>query len=412
MRDKVSISFAFLLLFLYVFRFHLFGNDEQLYIVVFVSLLSLIAFSIFVSDLKQKSLFFTPYNYGFLVFLTFMTLSLFYSKYTFMLFSGVSLILVYVVILIMVEYITEQNLFWRMYRSYSFGVLVTCLLVSVIHNLVSIKLIENRFGWFEYKGEVISDPNYFAVFIGLSLFYFCFTHKERRTLPNIMILSILSYFFLGTLSRGVVLAFLITSLITYLLKEENKQRILFYLLFIMLCIPVISIVYSKFGSEQASNINYQSFNRFFLRDSSERVDVWRAIYNGFANSDVYTLFFGNGFQSGSSIGAKYYLGIEPTLTQLTFKNPHNMFLQFLIELGIVGIIMLSILFIFFFLKSISHIKNGNYVPISLLLFFIIVNLSLNVMGFRELFFIYGVLLLGSIRISKGLNTEGKEVVIT
>ncbi|MFD2991294.1 O-antigen ligase family protein [Fictibacillus nanhaiensis] len=298
-----------------------------------------------------------------------------------------------------------------MYRSYSFGVLFTCLFVSILHNLVSIEIIENRFGWFEYQGEVISDPNYFAVFIGLSLFYFCFTHKIRSIAQNIVILLLLSYFFLNTLSRGVVLAFLITSLLTYLLKEKNKPRILFYSLAGMLCVPIIYLIYSKFGSENATGLNYQSFNRFFLRDSSDRLDVWSAIYNGFSNSDRFTLFFGNGFQSGSSIGAKYYLGLEPTLTQLTFKNPHNMFLQFLVELGIVGTLILSLIFFFFFIRTFLQIQKGNYVPLSLLIFFVIVNTSLNVMGFRELFFIYGILLLSSIRLTKGLDRTEREVVL-
>lgn len=397
----------FLLLFIYVFRFLLFGSNEQIYIAAFISAISFISLFIFIKYILVRQEPFEKGNVLYIFLILYMFLSFSYLKYKFMLVSGLSLLIVYVAILILSEYISFKRLFWDIYHYYSLGIIFLCLIMQIIvhKQLFGITLIDNRFGWFLYKEIPLSDPNYFAVFIGLAMLYFYFMFSNRQVKNksrwlHLTLFLVSGYFLLITLSRGVVFSLIITLVLIAIIKEWGNIKFVLASCMLPIALSIGWILLQTFGSTNVENVNFSTIQRFLLLNSSDRISVWTSLFDGFKNSSLFSVLFGNGFQSGSSVGAKFYFGIEPDSNNLIFKNPHNMFLQLLIECGILGIIILLPIAFMYFWQTVKNLQRNNYVPLALLIFFVNVNLSLNVMGFREQALVFGIFLLASIRISE------------
>nr|WP_263324346.1 O-antigen ligase family protein [Neobacillus sp. Marseille-Q6967] len=400
----------FLLPFVHMFRFQLFLGNEQIYIAVFILAISFISILLFMKYILIRQRTFPKGNVLYLFLILYMFLSFIYLKYKFMLISGLSLLIVYMAILILSEYLSFKRLFWNMYRYYSLGIVFLCLVMQVVVDLelLGMTFIDNRFGWVLYEDITVSDPNYFAVFIGLAMIYFYFIFSNRqeknggRFLHLILFLAS-GYFLTITLSRGVVFSLIITLVLVSIIKEWGKIKFVMASCMLPLVLTLGWILLHIFGSNNVENVNFSTIQRFLLLNSSDRIAVWTSIFNGFRNSGLFTVLFGNGFQSGSSIGAKFYLGVEPQSNGLIFKNPHNMFLQLLVEIGVLGMMILLTIALMYLWQTFKNMQRNNYVPLALLLFFCSVNLSLNVMGFREQALIFGILLLASIRTGGSAN---------
>jgi O-antigen ligase len=393
-----------------MFRFQLFGSNEQLYIAAFISVVSVISIIVFIKYMLVKQETFAKGNVLYIFFVLYLLLSLIYLKYKFMLISGLSLLIIYMAILILSEYISFKNLFWDMFHYYSLGIVSLCLVMQfIVHKQIfGITFLDNRFGWFFLKDIPISDPNYFAVFIGLAMlyFYFIFSNKQEKNRTRCMYITLFltsGFFLTNTLSRGVVFSLIITLVFIGIIKEWGNMKFVMASCMLPAALCLGWILLQTFGSNNVENVNFSTIQRFLLLNSSDRIAVWTSLFNGFMNSGIFTVLFGNGFQSGSSIGAKFYFGIEPDSNSLIFKNPHNMFLQLLVESGILGIIILLTIAFMYLWQTFKNIQRNNYVPLALLLFFVSVNLSLNVMGFREQFLVFGILLLASLRTGESTN---------
>lgn len=321
-----------------------------------------------------------------------------------MLISGLSLLIVYTAILILSEYISFKHLFWDIYHYYSLGIVFLCLILQIVvhQKLFGMTLIDNRFGWFLYNDISVSDPNYFAVFIGLAMLYFYFRFSNRQAKKRSRLFHLASflasgYFITSTLSRGVVFSLIITLVVIAIIKEWGNLKFVMASCTLPAALSLGWILLQIFGVNNAEHVDFSTFQRFLLLNSSDRIAIWISLFNGFKESSLFTVLFGNGFQSGSSVGAKFYFGIEPDSNNLIFKNPHNMFLQFLIECGILGMLILLLIALIYLWQTFKNLQRKNYLPLALLIFFINVNLSLNVMGFREQALIFGIFLLAALR---------------
>jgi hypothetical protein len=393
-----------------MFRNQIFGSNEQIYIVSYIALIGLTSIVIFIKYILIGQV---PFPKGYVLYqllIVYMLFSFIYLKYKFMLFSGLSLIIVYIAVLLLAEYISFRHLFWDIYHYYSLGIVFLCMVLDTVEHLkfIGVTFVDNRFGWIMYKDSTISDPNYFAVFIGLAMIYFYSIFSNRgekglRRLNHLALFITLCFFLIITLSRGVVFSFIFTLLFVSVIKEWGKIKFVLISCIIPITMFIGWILLFKFGRGNIQNVNYFTIDRFLLINSSERLEVWTKLFDGFINSGFLTVLIGNGFQSGSSLGAKFYFGVEPHSNGLIFKNPHNMYLQSLVEIGIFGILILLSLSLMFIWQTFQCFKQKNYIPFSLLLFFCSVNFSLNIMGFREQAFIFGILLLTSLRIKEEPN---------
>lgn len=410
---NILIKYMFLLLpFIYVFRFLLFGGNEQIYIGAFISAIIFISIFIFIKYILVRQVRFSMGNVLYLFLILYMFLSFIYLKYSFMLISGLSLLFVYIAILILSEYISFKHLFWDIYHYYSLGIVFLCLILqTMVHqNIFGMSLVDNRFGWFLYNDISVSDPNYFGVFIGLAMLYFYFRISNRQEgnksrFFHLAFFLVLGFFLTSTLSRGVVFSLIITLVIIALIREWGNLKFVIASCMLPAVLSLGWLLLQIFGVNNVENVNFSTFQRFLLLNSSDRIAIWISLFNGFKESNLFTVLFGNGFQSGSSVGAKFYFGIEPESNNLIFKNPHNMFLQLLIESGILGIIILLLIALMYLWQTFKNTQRKNYLPLALILFFINVNLSLNVMGFREQALIFGIFLLAAIRTSESANQK-------
>lgn len=396
----------FLLPFIYVFRFLLFGENEEIYVIFSLIIFLSCSIYIFIFYVLLKQVSFSKYMIIYGLIILYLAVSLSYMHYPFMIPSAISLLITYITIFFLSLYITYYNLFWTLYTYYSYGILSLCILLYILStfSILGIKMLDNRFGWIAFRGEQVTDPNYFAVLIGLALFYFYFIciwkqKKINKRILYFLSLILLSYFLLATLSRGVVVVFILSLLFSFLVIHRMKTTIIFALYASVLIIIILVGMMEHYGSSQATSIHYTSFNRFLLLDTSNRLELWIAISKGFFHSDLFTILFGNGFQSGSSIGAKYFYGWEPNVNHQVFINPHNMFLQFLVEIGVIGSFILFIFFIILCQQVVNNLRCNNPISLHFIFFFLGVNLSLNIFGFRELILSFMVLLFGSLSLN-------------
>lgn len=390
--------FFFFIPTLYVFRYVITNGREDIYTLVFILIIFVGAFYR-VLDLLKRRFFIELSAIYYILFLMYISISMLWLEYSFVILSGLTLIIIYVSILIFSEFIIREKGFWGIYSSFSYGILFVSLLMKLLNIIYpeTIKIIDNRFGWFFVNGHVVSDPNLYAVFLAISIPFFVIkVYESSRKYIFFILLLIVLYFLVATLSRGVMLAFIISCFITFTvwnLKRNNViQYVLFMLLFMLVSMIVVTVIINN--SDYLSDINQKSVERYLLLNTNERLPIWRAIITNFFDEELRIILFGHGFQSGSVIGGYYYFG-----TDGNFKNPHNMFIQVLMETGICGLVFLMFVMLIMILKVISSLRKKNYLSLYFFVLFITTNLSLNVMGLRELSFIFGTLLIGSFNLS-------------
>ena len=170
---------------------------------------------------------------------------------------------------------------------------------------------------------------------------------------------ILSIFISG--SRGGLLAIGVG--ILFLLLFNNKSKTYNKVIFIVILILLIYIIMPYLPS---NIVNRLSLSAIAEDKASARFEIWEYAFNKFKSESVFHMIFGNGFLSFKNV-----LGIRSV--------SHNLFVQTLIEGGIVMIMILVSLFV----KIIKYFKNNNSAfMISFVVSLLIMSCSLDVIVSR------------------------------
>lgn len=174
----------------------------------------------------------------------------------------------------------------------------------------------------------------FCVIIVFSIFLNC--KKIIGKLLSVIMLGIIIYGMIATGSRGAVLGLLI-ALMYYVLKTvpnaiKSKG---FWISLIFLGIGIY-ILFKYLGN----NLNSAVSDRFSIDSISQdkgsgRLEIWKNFIS-ILGQNFIRLFFGYGYDSSKAIYNEYF-GMS--------KAPHNVFLQILIESGIIGLILFIIVLI-------------------------------------------------------------------
>lgn len=185
-------------------------------------------------------------------------------------------------------------------------------------------------------GHYSSNGIFISVFLMLLvvLYFVKGRSRQRKMQTNILMLVAILLAFLALLlsgKRGVLIWSVGALAITYLTLSKKKlksiSRVGMFALFGLAFLTAMTDSTSDF---------YHVFERFTTigKDygSLERVAMWKLALESFAQKPV----FGNGFWSFRYIYAEELFGVFQTDAEFRFMDAHNVYLQVLCEMGIVG----------------------------------------------------------------------------
>ena len=221
---------------------------------------------------------------------------------------------------------------------------------------------------FSYRGGVGINQNYLSTILAVGLLGVLFSilskDEVNKNLFNLYVLNVIPFFagiycllILG--SRGVSAAFFISSLLLLLMRKNNihiKKHILalmFFVPFIIKFLPGSSNLFIRISDQQVTTLN-------------GRIPIWINSIEQYANGNIFQLLFGRGVGSSRMITNSFNPMLEST---------HNGYIQFLIEFGVFGlIILLAIFFLSFYSNYINENKLSSF-GIALTVFLLLINMS-------------------------------------
>ncbi len=198
-----------------------------------------------------------------------------------------------------------------------------------------------------FNVDIYQNVGFWISLFAICLFNFIISYskafKKNGFLLLFLILSFLisTYLLLLAGARGAFLG-LILALI-YLSRNIRDKKFIYSSLFGVL----VLIVFIVLNQESFLTIN-RLFSIFDGHDQSTRIYLFSQAIQLWT-SDITSIFFGGGVKSFPIFINQNNLGVYP----------HNIFLEILSELGLVGlIIFLKILFIFFKKRGINELVNA------------------------------------------------------
>jgi len=202
------------------------------------------------------------------------------------------------------------------------------------------------------------DPNYLAANISIAMIIVLkYIEKQRHNLIYQILFMAMFFVFLMTGSRGAFIAFIIDCIYFVILKKFKIKRLIKYIIIIIIIYMIaINILPEKL-------LNRYSIDSLIGKTDSGagRLDIWKAAIIAIENKPII------GYGVGSeTIAIEKYYNIP--------KAGHNIFIQLLIEFGIIGTVI--------FFESIYNIKKlinktGNIYLMILLLNVFILSLFLD-----------------------------------
>ena len=224
------------------------------------------------------------------------------------------------------------------------------------------------------SGTFTEDPNLLSAYFGYGLAhcYIILLQRETRTNKKILaIVEILLYFYVIILtgSRGGLLGVIAEFGILFLFyREEDDRSILlkkaaFVVLFFVGMIVVLNAIPDSLLA------------RYTLEDVLEsrgthRLDIWGRAFNIFRDTTTFRRWFGFGYNTTRAMFVSHGY---PT------KVMHNVFIEYLMEIGIVGLII-YINSLYCFIKQSWKVRD--FYSISIIFHMIVLSMSTNIIAFK------------------------------
>lgn len=222
------------------------------------------------------------------------------------------------------------------------------------------------------SGIISEDPNYLCAYFLFGIIY-CISKlykKKKFIIFNIVELLIYIYIIILTGSRGGLLAVIIAAIVFVLFKDNfdgKRINIKKNIAISFLILAVFAVVWSLIPSDIKARF---VFNKIVQSNGTGRFDIWRNGITLFVNNGPFRRIFGCGTGCIREYFSKYgYVD----------KVMHNIFLENLLEIGIVGL-LIYILSIFSFLKS--AILSKDLFSASILTGMIVLSLSTSLYAFK------------------------------
>lgn len=226
------------------------------------------------------------------------------------------------------------------------------------------------------SGVLNEDPNYicayFAYGIANAMQQLTTQERKKRTSIAVIELVVYAYIVLGTGSRGGLIAILVgvaAYIMTYAHQSKGQflKKTLIILLIIIIGVALLNILPDSLR------------DRFTIEDVVEsggtgRIEIWKNAWHMHVNAPILRRFFG--------YGTATILDCFERFRYSTIKVAHNIFLETLVELGIVGFILYSASIVSFTIRSFKIEDKFSFSVISCM---IALSLSTSIYTFKPYF---------------------------
>lgn len=260
-------------------------------------------------------------------------------------------------------------------KAFVFGCLISyflCLFHPLIYNFdwiefefLPIKPIEfliiknENYNWVNYFLSIdfanTIDRAYFSCFIVFALAIVLFFRKEfeNKTIMVIVLFLLMALFQLNAVTGLISLSFVFICFILSLKNTKLKIALFSILMFFV----IIFISYSPRLKEYTTEFKTFVKNGNNLENSflNERLAFWKSSIRVYNVSPI----FGNGIKNTQKMLNKEHqeiLNWSPEWVEANNYNAHNQYLQFLIELGIIGLLIYCLSILWFLIK-LNKTKN-------------------------------------------------------
>ena len=216
------------------------------------------------------------------------------------------------------------------------------LLVTGHGRTVSVSGLYTRF---DLTGSVTGHAILCALFIMFSLSFLLSKVKSINSIMLVIGISIAFYMLLKTGSRQSILILIMFFSICAFLFKENKRNLIYSLALLSIFASVFSL-YTVF-------VDNSFYYRFFSLDSS-KFTSGRSEAIIFWLNNVTNHFIGNGLGYIAQ-----YTSSQLTEIETYERFPHNEFVRFYVEGGLLGVVFIVSIFFIFFSKCLQIIRNDS-----------------------------------------------------
>lgn len=215
---------------------------------------------------------------------------------------------------------------------------------------------------------VYQDPNYLNGFLLIPIIYYLNDYLNNKRKKSLISLCIFISCVIMTGSRGGLIAVILSSvilLIVWMINNKNKLSTIVSLLIMSFFSGVVIYLSMKLLPENL--MDRFSYSAVVESGGSGRIGIWNQIIGDFNELNIFNKLFGNG---------------AGTVTYFTNGYAgHNIWLDSLIELGILGSI---VLFVFYLTILIISLKNKLLILALSFIGYMVMGMSMSLFSFKPI----------------------------
>lgn len=267
--------------------------------------------------------------------------------------------------------------------------------------VVMLVFSEYSSGRFMLGGKISEDPNYLCgyLFAGIVLSLQSILLKRKRMFSLIELIIYL-FLVLQTGSRGGLLAAAFSAVCyIFFYKKAAVNEILKKFFYVILMFIIVLVVLQFLPEELTARFNYKDA---IASGGTGRFEIWEAGIKLFKNFPLHRQIFGTGTGTITAV----LILTEYGITRGTAM--HNIFLETLVELGVVGFII-YIIWVGIFV--ISAFKEKDKFAFAVIMGMIVLSLSTSLHTFKPYFNIMLMILAFKNQIKSDESEEQAEIII-
>lgn len=192
-------------------------------------------------------------------------------------------------------------------------------------------------------GGSLQDPNALNGYMMFAFVWHFSKYFEKRQEINIVLSALIVFIALYTGSRGAILSFGAVFVLICIMQSTNTRDVFASVIKLLLLIGAISVLV-LLARIVLPGVIFERFTPSYLirKGSTGRTKIWSYLWDVFINSSIFRQLFGNGY------------GTTTVINGLNHRVAHNLYLDNLISVGIVGCfiqITLQLSYFFWLLKA-------------------------------------------------------------